>query len=88
MRDKVNILEKWIENKNKDLIFEEGGSQDAVTDFEWAVFEGIEIIDYDEGVLELILEKTNYDIEKSISLVNKCLNQSIYISKDLVNKAM
>lgn len=88
MRDKVNILEKWIENKNKDLIFEEGGSQDAVADFEWAVFEGIEIIDYDEGVLELILEKTNYDIEKSISLVNKCLNQSIYISKDLVNKAM
>lgn len=84
MENQLNILKNLIRNKNKELVIDAGGSQDAINDFEWATFEGIDTVDYDQEVLNLILVKTNYNIEDSIILLNKCLDKSLYISEELV----
>lgn len=86
MKNQLNMLENLIIDKNKELAIDSGGSQDAVNDPCWAEFEGIDTIDYDQEALNLILIKTNCNIDDSINLLNKCLDKSLYISKELVNE--
>jgi len=65
-----------IECENTEIIIENGGSQDAEHDIEWAIHEGIPVIEYEEEALEYIAKLADGGMRDSITMLDKVLGYS------------
>lgn len=72
----VKRLESIVFSENREHIEEEGGSQDAINDIEWAKQEGIKVIDCESDAIEYIAKVSNGGMRDAITLMDKCLSLS------------
>ena len=84
----VERLNNIIVTENREMIEDAGGSQDAINDIEWAKYEGISCIDYDEDALEYIAKVSNGGMRDAITLLDKCLSLSLDLTLENVLKTI
>lgn len=84
----VARLKHILDAENKDIIMENGGSQDAVADIEWALKEGIQVILYEEEALGYIAKLADGGMRDAITLMDKCLSYSLEINVENVVHAL
>lgn len=83
--DRLKSILAW---ENEDIICDAGGSQDAVADIEWAIKEGIEVLNYDDEALEYIAKLADGGMRDAITLLDKCISYSQDITMDNVVQAL
>lgn len=81
-------LNNIIVAENREMIEDASGSQDAINDIEWAKYEGINCIDYDEDALEYIAKVSNGGMRDAITLMDKCLSLSLDLTLENVLKTI
>ncbi len=81
-------LNNIIVAENREMIEDASGSQDAINDIEWAKYEGINCIDYDEDALEYIAKVSNGGMRDAITLMDKCLSLSLDLTLKNVLKTI
>lgn len=69
-------LEYIVECENKERVMAEGGSQDALHDFQWAEKEGIKLMEVDNAAFHYIANLANGGVRDAISLLDTCLGYS------------
>jgi len=84
----VARLQQILDWENEDVIVANGGSQDAVADIEWAIKEGIEVIEYDEEALGYISKIADGGMRDAITLLDKCISYSNQITVENVVAAL
>jgi len=84
----VDRLHQILDWENTEIIEASGGSQDAVADIEWAIKEGIEVIQYDKEALGYIAKLADGGMRDAITLLDKCLSFSPDITVEHVVQAL
>lgn len=82
----VNRLIAILEAENEEI--QSNGSQDAVHDIEWAMEEGLPVIDWDIHAIHLIAKLANGGMRDAITLMDKCLSYSHQLTEDNVVAAL
>lgn len=75
-----------LEAENAEI--QSNGSQDAVADIEWAIREGLPIIDWEATAVSLIAKLANGGMREAITLMDKCLSYSKDLTECNVIKAL
>lgn len=88
MKREMEQLYKLINVKNKQLALDGGGSQDAVNDPEWAIYEGIDTIEYTDEALKYIIIGCDYDIGLIEDVLNECIDKSFILDCELVKEIL
>lgn len=86
MQGVIDRLLYILEQENKDICAE--GSQDAVNDIEWAKQEGLNVIDWDIQAVDLIAKIADGGMRDAITLLDKCLSYSSYLTVQNVINAL
>lgn len=81
-------LKYIIECENKQKILDNCGSQDAINDIEWAIKEGIEIIQCDDEALDYIAKLAEGGVRKAISLLDTCLSYKPALTIDDIREIL
>jgi len=84
----VDRLKYIIDEENKEIVDIQGGSQDARADIEWAIKEGINVIEEDETALDYIAKLADGGMRDAITMMDKCLSLSFEITIENVIKAL
>lgn len=84
----VNRLNDIIVAENREIIENAGGSQDAISDIEWAKHEGISCIDCNEDAVDYIAKVSTGGMRDAITLLDKCLSLSRTLNLDNVLKTI
>lgn len=80
----ANRLNDIIALENMEIIEENCGSKDAVADIDWAIKEGIKVIDCDREVVNYIAKLAEGGLRRAITLLDTCLNYPADLSLDVV----
>lgn len=73
-----------IDCENAEIVRDHSGSQDAEHDIEWAIHEGIPVIEYEEDALEYIAKLADGGMRDSITMLDKVLGYSNQVTLDNV----
>lgn len=84
----IDRLEYILQKENADIIESSCGSQDAVADIEWAIKEGINVIEFDSEALEYIAKLAEGGMRDAITMLDKCLSLSPTLTVETVVKAL
>lgn len=84
----VDRLVYIIEQENAEIVKVNGGSQDAVVDKEWAIKEGIPVIEYDINALEYIAKIADGGMRDSITMLDKVLGYTLNVDMSSVVEAL
>lgn len=86
--DIFNRLKYIIEQENKEMIESNCGSKDAVNDIEWAIKEGIPVIEYDEDALLYIAKLADGGMRAAIKKLDTVLGYTSNITMQEVEDCL
>ena len=86
MQGVINRLLYILKKENEEIC--SNGTQDAVSDPEWAKEERLPVIEWDPHAVELIAKIADGGMRDAITLMDKCLSYSHNLSVDTVVNAL
>lgn len=84
----ISRLQFIIQGENTDIVDAHCGSQDAQHDIEWAIKEGIPVIEYDPEAIEYIAKLAAGGMRDSITMLEKVLGYTNDITMEAVVQSL
>lgn len=83
----INRLKYIVDSENKE-VQENCGDQDSINDIEWAIKQGLPIIECDDSAIEYIAKISSGGMRDAITMLDKCIGYSRNITLENVVKAL